>query len=323
MSIDSKWFFMPILLICFTFPALNAKENEEDSAGRALVIWKDVTIDEKIEYETVVVMTGNVEFYGKTERLVVIDGKVRLKAGSAVTSKLILLGGSVEQAQGSSIPEKIESPSMPWLSKMKEKFEKWTKNKEGEEGETAEENFFSPQTFFPWKDYLWLPLSIAIPLGLIVILILGALLFFTIAPQLSRNATETLREFPFPSLAWGALAYLSILPVLVLLALSIVGIPLIPVFVFLMLIFFLAGLFASSQNLGHLALQWTRTQSRMLQTFIGLLILWGLQLVPFVGHFFVFFILIAGTGAVLKSIFGTRMVSWGPRSPSGPVVYDL
>jgi len=127
-----------------------------------------------------------------------------------------------------------------------------------------------------------------------------------IAPKISREADDYLIGEPWFSLLWGGAAYLCFAPLIVLMIFSLIGIPLIPVVVFFATLFVLAGLFSACRSIGHLVIIRLGLQLRALDTLLGLVLLFGLCFTPFVGPPLVFFILMAGTGAMIRSVLPLR-----------------
>lgn len=285
-----------------TAPQSSKLQNEEAPDGKTMVVWKDMTIPERAHYESLVVMSGKVEVFGKIDKLVILGGKVSLKSGAAVTEKAVILGGSIEQAEGSRMPQPTGELGDEVGSQISQKFKKFKeffhfKSEDQSEGENTGEE----ESRFSWIKAIWAPFWLALPLAGMVILALLALAFFSMAPTLSTQALQTLKEHPFSALGWGSVSYLMFFPLILFLLISIIGIPLVPFVVFFAILVVFAGFVASSRVLGELVLSWSNIQSAFIQTFLGILILVGLMNIPFLGGFLGFLLIVAGTGAVLRS----------------------
>jgi hypothetical protein len=285
-------------------------QTTETQDPRSLVIWKDVTIPERAEYENIVVMSGAVEFYGKTEKLVVIGGKIRLHDGAQIKSKMIVLGGTIEQLNGAkisgtisegtagySVVNKLKKWIETWKNKWKHRIEDSDDNDEDDDEETSSET---------WSKIFVAPLILTLPLTILLVIFGMALLFTFVAPRISESADQIFRNEPISSLMWGSIGYLLMTPFIAFLTLSIIGIPLVPLFLLFILLFVLAGFFTASRSLGAIILRHVGVDFTALNLLLGLILLYGILFFPFIGKLLVFFILIAGTGAVLRSVFDAR-----------------
>jgi hypothetical protein len=303
--------FVASLLIFFGAPLLVFSQKAEDlESSKSIVVWKDMTVPARTEYENIVVMSGVLDFFGKTEKLVVLGGRVKVQAGATVKDKLVVLGGSVERLEGSTVPENPELLTPPtsvferWKSWGKSWVSKWRhrlESPDNEETESAE----SPEGL--GKIFL-IPLVLTVPLILMIVVFIFALVFFRMAPRISETSDQLLRTEPFVSLLWGALAYLFSIPLIAILTLSIIGIPLVPLVILVSCCLILAGFFTASRSLGGWIFLKLGILSPALHVLLGLILLYGVLFMPFFGKLLLFFILISGTGAVLRSIFDARSI---------------
>ncbi len=305
-----------------------AKNNEESLDQKTIVIWKDVTIPERLEYDTVVVMSGKVDFLGATDKLVVLGGSIHLRDKAVVRSKMIVLGGSVEQSPGAQIPEAESAPSVGLVESWKHKIEEWknkfSESKDAEENnDDAESSNDDSEVFGGLKKSFLMPFAFLFSIAGFAVLFLLAMLYLAVAPGMARGAEDSLRDEPFISVVWGALAYIIFIPGLIVLALTIIGIPLVPFVAIFGCLIFLAGVFAISTTLGALLLLPFKMESRMIQTLVGLLVLWSLSALPYAGGFLSFMLCVSGTGAVLRSLFGGRRFIRVRYGNSGPTTYDI
>jgi hypothetical protein len=260
----------------------------EDKAAGSLVVWQDMTVPENKDYKSVVVMNGDLEFFGRTDHMVLVNGSLKLQEGSEVREKLVIISGKIEQSDGAIIPG--EGPSVSWNKEFHFDY-KWPWFERWKSG-------WMDHSFFK---ILWIPLFIAIPLAFLVLLFGLALLFFAMAPALSQFADEDIRRNPLACLGFGAVGYLCILPAIVLLCITIVGIPFIPLFVLFIMLVLLAGFFAISRTLGQALLSKIGFGKNSLSTLLGLLIMFALSFTPILGRFIVLGLLMVGAGAILRS----------------------
>jgi hypothetical protein len=188
---------------------------------RNIVIWNNLTVPREKTYETIVIMTGDVEFFGIATHLFLVNGSLRLMEGSELSNKPTVLSGRIEQMAGALIadqrPNDIEES---FWSEWKDELQEYVHDVR---------SFFNAQTTLKW---LALPLMIGIPIAIGAVIFLIAALFLIIAPDFAKRAEWNLRQRPVACLIWGRGAYVVFLPRVLLMAISIVGIPLIPFFVY-------------------------------------------------------------------------------------------
>ena len=211
-----------------------------------LVVSKDITIPERAEYKNIVVLSGQVDLFGKTENLVILKGLVRIHDKGEVRQKMLVLGGTVERLPGSKIPDSPK-PSFAdrWKNFGENWIEKWKHRIEAPDDEEESDEVIAPPKNH-WGKVFAFPFLLAIPLSILIVLFGFAMIFFTLAPKLADRSEDVLKTEPMFSLLWGAAAYLFFTPLIAVLTLSIVGIPLVPLVVFFAVLFILAGFFSAS-----------------------------------------------------------------------------
>ncbi len=264
--------------------------TEQKDTG-TIVIWKDITIPKEKSYETVVVMQGRVDFFGSTKTLVVIDGGVVLNPDSEVSERLLVVHGQVKQLKGAKVVDLNRMPPFrqaieDFLTKIRGRFSRLP---------------FDPMNLFFWK-MVWWPLSLSLLFSALILILVLGYLFFRLAPQLSLSADEGLRLHYLSALVWGLIAHLAFFPFLILLAISIIGIPFIPFVILLAFLVGFAGLFAVARCIGSFVLRPNNQSAILGPSLLGLLILFGLLFIPLIGKILVFLAHLAGIGAVLRSL---------------------
>lgn len=249
-----------------------------DAAGQQLVITKDVTVTENQNYDTVVVISGNVDFFGSTSKLYVVNGEVKLEKGSEVRDQIWIISGQIFQNDGARVPES-------GIQKV---------------GTDTGRSFVESFQDRNWFEWLTLPFVFAFKLLFYFLCILIGFLVLALAPGLSIAADRSLQEKPWQSFFSGLSAMLMLIPATVILAISIVGIPLIPLLGFLFLVFLAAGIISVGRALG---LSFLPSSYRNWATFIGLIIMFLLVSLPYVGGFTFFLLMTTGLGAIFRSMF--------------------
>ncbi len=260
-----------------------------EAAGQQLVITKDVTVPSNQHYETVVVVSGKVDFFGSTSKLYLINGEVTLQKDSSVDDQIWIVSGQIFQKDGAKVPtsgiQKVGANSMPSTFDFS-----WMKN-------------FNFEKEGSWFDWLAAPFVFLFKLlAFFAIIIIGALVL-SLAPRISRSADQSLQEYPWKSFFTGLSAIFLFLPIIGILTISIVGILFIPVVAFFYLLFLAAGTFSVARALGSALIPQKHTRWA---TLIGLGSLLVLISIPLVGGPVCSVLLIAGLGAFFRSVFDSR-----------------
>jgi hypothetical protein len=133
------------------------------------------------------------------------------------------------------------------------------------------------------------------------------LVFFLIFPVRSRMALDRLEQHPGLSAAAGLCGWVAVVPVMVLLAVTIVLIPLIPVEFVALGVACFVGQAALALLIGrrfYELLQPQATPSPLLALVIGLVLLTAAELVPVAGMLVTLLVALVGLGSVLLTFFG-------------------
>lgn len=137
----------------------------------------------------------------------------------------------------------------------------------------------------------------------VVAAILGLIILHT-SPQFLPNLATKLRQHPSLTALWGIGAIVSFVFATVFLAITLIGIPLIPLLSLTMVITALVGSLGVALFVGQCLVgngNWSLQQ----QLLVGLAILTVLTLIPFFGGLMVFLINLFGLGVILLWQFGT------------------
>lgn len=143
-------------------------------------------------------------------------------------------------------------------------------------------------------------------LSAIVAAILGAILLRT-APSLLPNLAATVSQYPGKSGLWGLGAIVTFVVLTIFLAITIVGIVLIPLLSLFISLTSLVGSLGISLFIGQQVMK-NNSHSNFQQFLVGLLIVTALALIPFVGGIVVFASSIFGLGSIL-------VWKWGKPQP--------
>ncbi len=173
--------------------------------------------------QELVVIGGKVDIQGQVESLVIIGGFVVLMPGGEVSKELVIVGGHLEEQEGSFIRGKRVDMSMPG----------------GEEAWTILRDKVKNQLFREMQDHSWIRLF-GFFLKLAVLMMFSWLGDF-LAPSYQKEVGVYLQKSPGGSAFWGYLSALLVLPVTLFLTLSLIGIPLLPLQFSLLFLFVIYG----------------------------------------------------------------------------------
>ena len=144
-------------------------------------------------------------------------------------------------------------------------------------------------------------------LSFIGFVVLAAILVALFSPQLKLVST-TIEKNTVRTILWGLLIAVLFVPIIILLAISIVGIVLIPVWAILVTAAGLFGYIAAAQFIGRKILTTFKLKKTtfMLETLAGILLLALVSLVPIFGGLIKALVCLGGLGAVTLTRFGTQ-----------------
>jgi hypothetical protein len=263
-----------LAVILFLSPSVEAKNIFE--AGN------DITIEKGQAADNVVSLFGQITVNGLVEQNVLaIGGSVVLTRNAVVRGKVIVVGGVVAQGKGSLVYDDITEINSATLSEafhaaMRGDLEGWS-----------------------------IILNI-ISLCFFAIILIIALIITLLIPRslaLIANAVETNK---MKSFLWGFLATMMIVPFFMLLAISIIGIFLIPLAFTVLLLAAIVGFIAVGSLLGDFIIMKIFPEykkSLVKETIVGLSLLWILGWLPFyIGMLIKVIAITSGLGGVLLTL---------------------
>ncbi len=270
-----KSLFALIVLLSLVFLTAPAFARDADIVrfNRDIDIPKDMTASD------VVAIGGNITVYGRiSNNAVAVGGSIILKPGSRVGKEVVVVGGNLIKDPSAEIGGKVTQVYMP--------------------------NFIPSFTTMLQGGWitLWATISVMVLLGFLGL----AILLVALVPEHIGVAVNALEKSFFAMFLWGMLWVILIVPVAVLLAISIVGIILIPLEILLAGLAFIIGYVAAAIYIGkNVMLSFKKIPPPFIDAILGILILFLVGFVPVVGSVIKVVFLIAGFGAVLTSRFGT------------------
>ncbi|MCX5841017.1 MAG: polymer-forming cytoskeletal protein [Deltaproteobacteria bacterium] len=246
----------------------------------------DVTIEENVKVRNVFVLRGQITINGAVEQNVVaIGGSIVLTRTAVVNGDVIALGGIIVMGKGADVHGTLTEINSSNIS-------------------AAISDLLSDD----WEGWSWL-FAIFSVVVFFAILIL-ALLIVALIPKPIQVIAETIKKNTFKVSLTGLLGLLLIVPIAVLLTISVIGIVLIPLEMILVVSAALLGFIAVSQLVGRRVLMLIkRTGGGVIrQTFWGLITLWLIGWIPYVGWMIKVLAVVLGLGGVIMTRFGTKEV---------------
>ena len=226
-------------------------------------------------------MGGSVTVNGKVrDSAVAVGGSVILGPDAVIGKDVVSVGGTVQQAQGSIIHGDVVELNIPGVSSIIP--------------------FFLEDTSSSW---FW-TFKITTLLGFLAL----AVLLVAVLPKPFDLITDNVQQNFGKVILWAVLGLVVLVPLAIFLAISVVGIPLIALEFFLAGIAFLVGYIAIAQLIGDkiAALMKRPALSVIWLTVIGLLALWLIGWVPFLGPLVKAAVIVLGFGGVLTTLFNSR-----------------
>lgn len=265
------------LFLCFVTTVRAESSN-------VVKIGSDVTIEEGTKVHNVLSIGGQVTVDGVVENnIVAMGGSVVLTRTAVVGGDVFALGGIIVRGRGAEVHGNLTEINADDIS-------------------AAIANALSEE----WEGWSWIfaVISISIFLGVLLITILTIFLI----PKPIRLISSAIKEKPYKVTAWGLAGLVLVVPLAVLLAVSVVGIVLIPLEMTIVLCAVLLGFIAVSQLVGRklFTILKRHDQSMMRETIWGLIVLWLIGWIPYVGWMVKMCAIVLGLGGVLLTRFGTN-----------------
>ncbi|OGB89814.1 hypothetical protein A2625_05110 [candidate division WOR-1 bacterium RIFCSPHIGHO2_01_FULL_53_15] len=253
----------------------------EGSKQSVIKVGESVTIPLGADVRSVVAVGGSITVLGQVrEDVVAVGGSVFLKESASVGGDTVSIGGKVIKEVGAATGGDITEISA---------------------------GGFSPAIAYFAKGGLLKGLAVFSLLTFISFVIMAVILVALFTPQLGAVSGALERDF-LRNFLIGLLITIIFVPVIVVLAVSLVGVVLIPVWVIVISAACIFGYIAAGHLLGKKALQAFRrtNQSMMAETVTGIVLLSIVGLVPVGGFIIKMIAVFCGLGGVYQTRFGTR-----------------
>ncbi len=258
-------------------PVLLESGRTFSDSNRIVSTGRDVFVAQGDVAETVVVIAANARIDGRVRgEVVAIGGTIHVGPEGVIEGTAVAIGGGLKmepgaQVYGEQVNLGIFRNSLPFVGKV-----------------------FPLTLGFAW----WRAMA-----GIFL-----AMLIYWLFPKPVERVAKTIKQDPFKVTLFGLLGYLALVPSIILLIITILGIPLVPVLLLLFLVGRMLGKVALGLLLGQYLdgqFNWKWQEALLVLTGLGLLALAGL--IPFAGKFVSFFCGMVSIGAVLWSRMGTQV----------------
>ncbi|MDP3804211.1 MAG: hypothetical protein Q8Q87_01515, partial [Candidatus Omnitrophota bacterium] len=261
--------FIIALALSLTASLASAKAPDIIKVNADLEVTKDMVVND------VVAIGGDVVISGKVENNIIAVGSTCfLRPNSIVGGQVVVIGGDIIKDPSSVIGGRITQIDMP--------------------------RFIPSLANFLKGGWLavWAAISILVFLGFLGL----AILLVALIPE-HIGATVNALERSFVGMAlWGMAGAVLIVPIAILLAISIVGIILIPLEILLVVLALIIGYVASAMFIGRLILSRAKFQAPpFVDAAAGISILFLIGFVPVIGPLVQVLFSTAGFGAVITT----------------------
>lgn len=268
-----------LLVGMFLMPPAAAASSDKN----VIKIGSDYIVEKGQKVHNVITLGGQITVNGTVDKNVLaVGGSVVLTRTAMVRGDVVSLGGVIVMARDAEVG--------------------------GDLTEINSSNLLETVTAAvssEWEGWSWIFAVISISIFLVILVL--ALLISALLPKPVRIVSEAIRENTFKVVLCGLLGVVLPVPLALLLTLSVVGITLIPLEIIIVVCSVLLGFIAVGQMLGARFLRLLRRPRTGIvrETFWGLLLLWMIGWIPYIGVMIKVLAIVIGLGAVLLSRFGT------------------
>ncbi len=246
-------------------------------------IGESVIVDSGTKVSSVTTINGQITINGKVEgNVTAIGDSIVLTKRAVVEGNVTSIGGVVVLGKGAEVQGKLTEINSSNVS-----------------------DVISTLLSDDWEGWSWVWAIFSLIIFFSVLII--ALLLAALLPAHVRAVSQAMQAETLKVTLWGILGLILIVPLAVLLTISVVGIVLIPLEIILVTCAALMGFIAMSQLIGQRAYGLFKRTNRHIirEIFWGLVVLWGVGWIPYIGWMVKVIVLTLGLGAVIYTRFGT------------------
>ena len=268
--------YIQLILTIVLFAGLTSGLLASDSS--IIKIGSDVHIEKDMRVEDAVAVGGSVYVDGIVDGdAVAVGGTIHLGEESIIHGDAVTVGGTIEKAEGAMIyGTTVDVGSFDF------------------------ENIFAGKHFFGGHRGIPKVFTIIPLIGLFALVLLLSVLI----PAELGTVASYIKNEPIIMFLWGMLGVILIVPLAVMLAISIIGIALIPLEVLAVFLASLIGYIAVAIIIGKKLLRALNKDNPavILSAILGVLILWLVGLIPIFGSIVKAIAWIIGFGAVIIAV---------------------
>lgn len=272
---------LPLMLLALFGPVAAGSAAEDKSI---IKIGSDVVIEAGQRVRNVVAIGGQITVSGAVDNhIVAVGGSVVLTKTAFVGGNIVSLGGVIVAARDSQVGGSLTEINSSNLY-----------------------DILSTAMSAEWEGWSWIFAIISLAIFLVIMVL--ALLIVALLPKPVRVVADAISENTFKVVLCGILGLVLIAPLALLLTISVVGIALIPLEVIIVVCSILLGFIALGQLIGRKVYQLLKRPNpgMIRETFWGLIILWLIGWLPYIGWMVKAVAIVIGLGATLVTRFGTH-----------------
>lgn len=268
------------ILLMLILPGRTARAE----SSTIIKMGSDIAVESGTKVGSVISMGGQITIDGTVDGdAIAIGNSIVLSREAVVTGNAVSIGGTIVKAKGAQI--------------------------HGNHTEINTSDFsaaISTALNEEWQGWSWIFAVISTAIFLCILII--AILTVTLLPGPIRAISSFIVGDILRVSLWGILGLVLVVPLAVLLTISVIGIVLIPLEVVIVTSAALTGFIAMGKLVGSrmYALLKKAEQGIIRETFWGLIILWLIGWLPYIGWTVKVLAIVIGMGGVIASRFGTR-----------------
>jgi hypothetical protein len=244
-------------------------------------VGSDATVEAGTTVYDAVAIGGSLTVRGRVEHdAVAIGGSVILSSGTVVGHNAVAVGGAIQRDAQSQVLGDVMEVGIPGAS-----------------------SAVSSARRTNWVRVFWIVKLVSF-IGFVALVLVIAAVF----PRQLDIVASTVEHALMHSVLWGVLGTVLIVPLAVLLAISIVGILLIPLEFVFILIAMVFGYVAIARFVGSKMVKafGQAPLSLLVETLVGIFILFVIGIIPIVGWLVQWIVTFIGFGGVLSALFSRR-----------------
>jgi len=247
-------------------------------------IGEDITVEEGMRINNVLAINGQITVSGTVDgNVIAIGNSIVLTRRAVVRGNVFTVGGVIVTGKGAEVQGTITEINSSNIS-----------------------DVITRVLSDEWEGWSWVFAIFSLTIFFSVLII--AILIVVLMPKPIRVIAASIQEETVKITLWGLLGMVLVVPLAILLTVSVIGIVLIPLEMILVVSAGLLGFIAMSQLLGQklYALFKRPPQHIIRETFWGLVALWLIGWIPYIGWMVKVLALMMGLGSVIYTRFGSH-----------------